>query len=412
MKKFILSFFIVSLVYLPLPAAAAAKATAEKILPLSQIGGYFLLQKESYNRIWYVNPGDKQRYALDDEATIINTLRSLGRDISAKDLANIPTRANQKADSKLVNRLRGYILIPDDDEETLWYLNPANGWRYPFTDGKTALDLIGRLAKKASNQQLAAAGMNQSQIAFDGLFNNIAHVGYDGVGYEKTYYGDQILPLASMTKLMTALALLDLNPDWDRKVTITKSQIDYPSEIVGGDATSEIEIKVGDRIAIKDLWVAMLVASSNQSAVALADATSLTKEEFVGLMNKKTRDLGLKKTVFYDVTGLDARNVTTPKEMAIIANLAFASDKIAGTSIITGYQVPATDTENNTRLIEIINRNNSLLQYQPQGVKTGYLVEAQRTVSLKVNGKIIVVMHALSMAQRNRVISKLLGIDG
>ena len=72
----------------------------------------------------------------------------------------------------------------------------------------------------------------------------------------------------------------------------------------------------------------MLLASSNQSAVALAESTGLSRAEFVSQMNAKAQELGLVKTIFYDIAGLDSHNVSTAREMALIAQEAFSQPEI------------------------------------------------------------------------------------
>jgi hypothetical protein len=395
---------------MPFPAEAAVKKTVKKevLLTAKQLAGKILIQKESYNRPWYVNPKDGQRYYLNKGNMAFVVLRSLGSNIAAKDLDKIPAAPGKKGDQKLVSRLLGQILIPLNENDRIWYLNPANGIRYLLENNDSINSQISRLGKIVSNNQLKIAPMNQTQLAFDTTFNDVAFVKYDGENFTDGYNADLILPPASMTKLMTALVLIDQNLDWQKKVIISDEQIAYPATLSGGDKTSEIDFKPGDEVLLGDLLVSLLVASSNQSSVALADATGFSRREFISLMNKKALALGLKKTIFYDVSGLDSHNVTTPKEMAIMAQAAFAQPLIAQTTIINDYQIPVIDILGRSKMIEVLNRNKSLMQYEPDGVKTGFLVEAQRTVSLKKNGNIIVVMHALSMNQRNKIIEKLL----
>ena len=207
---------------------------------------------------------------------------------------------------------------------------------------------------------------------------------------------------------MTALVLLDQKIDWDKKIIITDDEINYPKTLVGDDATSEIGCVSGDEMTFSDWWVAMLLSSSNQAAITLVDSTGISRDAFVKLMNDKAKQMGLKKTIFYDVTGLNADNVTTPQEMAKIAYTAFANSKIAENSVLPEYAISAIDAAGNAKNITIDNRNYSLMQFNPSGAKVGYLAEAQRTVAIKKGGNIIVVMHALSMNQRNNIITKLI----
>jgi hypothetical protein len=370
------------------------------------MSGKFLLQTELYGRIWYVNPDNKQRYYITKGDEGYQTLLSLALTISEKDLIKIPENKKQRGDAKIINRLLGRILW-DNTQKQLWYLNPLTKTRI-LIDPQSAVKSLSPTLTGVKNKHLALIPMNNVQIAFDGTFNSVAHVKFDGRNFSNGYYADKVLPPASMTKLMTAIVLMDLKFDFNQLIQINDEQISYPSYYAGGDKTSEIDLVSGDWLSANDLFVALLVASSNQSAAILADATGLSRAEFINLMNKKAKSLGLKKTVFHDVSGLDSHNLTTAKEMAIIAKTAFDNPIIAQTSIIKEYTIQAQDKDLNQKNIPVQNRNFSLLQFNPEGVKTGYLVEAQRTMCLKKGNDIIVVMHALSMNQRNNIINKLL----
>ena len=250
--------------------------------------------------------------------------------------------------------------------------------------------------------------MNDTQVVADTTFDDVAAVGWSDGKFYGERHADQILPLASMSKLVTALVLLDQAPVWDAAVTITADHIRYPRDYVGDDATSEVDLKAGDRIDFGDLWTAMLCSSSNQAAVALVDFTGLPRAEFIRLMNAKVREFGLTHTVFYDVAGLDAHNVSTPREFAEIARVAFDIPRVSDASVTTEAVAIATAADGTSREVKIINRNYSLLKFGANAAKTGYLVEAQRNVVLRKDDTIVVVMHARSMTERNQLLTELL----
>lgn len=239
---------------------------------------------------------------------------------------------------------------------------------------------------------------------------SVTYVKYTGGKVVASSQADKQLPPASMTKLMTALVILDHKPDWGQKVTITQAELDYPKIWVGNDTTSEVSLKVGDTVTVYDLWIAMLVASSNQSARALVDAIGMTHSDFVAEMNAKAKSLGLKQTIFNDVAGLSTKTLTTAREMAVIAHEAFAQSAIIRGSAVSNYTIVATAADGKPHNITVANRNYSLQQFAPDAAKVGFLVEAQRTVSIKKGDVIVVVMHAMSMAERNTILHKLLGV--
>jgi len=156
------------------------------------------------------------------------------------------------------------------------------------------------------------------------------------------------------------------------------------------------------------LWVGMLAASSNQSAYILANHSGTSTESFVKNMNKKAKELGLKKTKFIEMSGLSADNVSTAEEFAKIAKTAFADLRIADATGSTNYTFNVIQSNGTTRSVTVNNRNYSLLAMGPRASKSGYLVEAQRNAVIEKNGEIIIAMHCYSLDQRNSIISNLI----
>ncbi len=217
------------------------------------------------------------------------------------------------------------------------------------------------------------------------------------------------LPLASLTKLMTAVILAKQNLNFNKKVIITKEEISYVNPYIeAGDVTSQINLKAGDKVAINDLWNAMLIASSNEAAIALVDNSGLSRKEFVAAMNRQAKSWGLKSTYFTEVSGIDPKNIGTALEMAIIAQKAYAYPSIRLASAKASYKFRDLISG---RRISVISRNSSLLAMKPLGMKVGYLVEAKINVALRLKkglkDRVIVVLHAVNNALRNREINRL-----
>lgn len=428
-KIFLLVTSVISIAFfVPASAFAADNSLAKRL------NGRILLQVESYGRAWYVNPTNNTRYYLKDGATAYKIMSELGLGISNTNLAKIPTDATRPRNSKLASRLSGRILLQVESRGEAWYVNPTDNRRYYLKDGEAAYKLMKKFALGVSNADLRAITMNSTQIVQDTAFDDVAYVLLRDGKIISGKNENQILPPASMSKLITALVLLDQTPanpvreltrgiepdpirssisngafsngvNWDQAITITQAQLDYPASLVGDDTTSEVKLQNGDVVSAYDLWVSMLVASSNQATIALVDSSGLSRKDFVKAMNQKAENLGLKRTRFYDPTGLDAHNVTTPYEMAIIAKAAFSKPEISQTTLRDDYTISTRNTP--PREIKVNNHNASLRIYQPDAVKVGFLVEAQRCVALKKGEDIIVVMHARSMKERNRILDKL-----
>ncbi len=302
-----------------------------------------------------------------------------------------------------------------------YYSGPLTGYYYKQTrkavdkylaDKAAVKALADKKAKEAKEAAELAAKEAEGRVATDTkpVFNDVAYVVYDGKNYYQPYFADQILPLASLSKLMTALVILDHQPDWNKMVTITEEEINYPYTLQATGTTSEVGLHYGDQARFYDLWVAMLVASSNQSAVILADNVGISRQQFILEMNAKAAALGLGNTKFEEMTGLSAKNISTAKEFAIIAAAAFNKLEVLEASRLLEYGFSVAPSDGASRLVSVINRNLSLMAFSPDAAKTGFLVEAQRNATIKKNGRIIVVLHALSMKQRNDTVKRL--IDG
>lgn len=157
---------------------------------------------------------------------------------------------------------------------------------------------------------------------------------------------DKQLPVASLTKLMTALVALERLP-LNRKVRVPSYIRKVPKSVVG--------LKPGDRISVRDLLHGLLIASGNDCAETLASAFPGGRHRFISAMNRKARALGARRTRFYTPSGLDQRlvrkkkngkrrvrvrsNVSTAREIAMIARKAFANKTIKAISGKKGYVI-------------------------------------------------------------------------
>ncbi|MBP6943112.1 MAG: D-alanyl-D-alanine carboxypeptidase [Candidatus Buchananbacteria bacterium] len=401
MKKIIAVFAIIVSLGLPISTFAATKPVSKPIpkeYSVAELKGRVVLQSGT-SRLWYIDPITAERVYLRD-ATAFNKLRSTAKIVTAAALKAIPTVA-----TKTKNTSNAGLFIATSSSSSVWYVNPASGVRYQISDLPTLSRAVKVIGLEATATALQELPMRDAATQFDPLFGGIAYAKVANGELVTGSNSEQVLPLASLSKVMTALVLIDFNLDWDREVTVTAEQINYPRTQVGGDATSEVPLKAGDRVKISDLWVALMAASSNQSAVILADSTGLTRKEFAAKMNEKVAALGLTKTRYVEMSGLSVDNISTAREMAIIGGAAFADPRIADASRIVQYDFNVVDKAGNLRSVPVRNRNLSLFNLGATAAKTGYLVEARLNVALQKDGATIVVLHASTNAQRNQIIS-------
>ena len=173
---------------------------------------------------------------------------------------------------------------------------------------------------------------------------------------------DERRPMASTTKIMTALVVLEhCSPD--EVVTVDPRAV--------GIEGSSIYLYKGEQITVKDLLYGLLLSSANDAATALAIHTAGSEEAFVALMNKKATALGLRDTHFCNPHGLHHEaHYTTARELAILTAAALEDARFAEIVATRRYAAPQQGT-NATRLF--LNHNRLLGRVDGViGVKTGY----------------------------------------
>ncbi len=135
---------------------------------------------------------------------------------------------------------------------------------------------------------------------------------------------NEVRPLASITKLMSVMVLLDLSPNWNASATITED-----------DLAGDHHVEVGETFSLDDLWHTALIGSSNTAINALVRSTKLTTEEFVLKMNQKAKALRLGSAFFDEPTGLSDKNVASALDTARLLIDALKFEKIY-TTVQTG----------------------------------------------------------------------------
>jgi D-alanyl-D-alanine carboxypeptidase (penicillin-binding protein 5/6) len=170
-------------------------------------------------------------------------------------------------------------------------------------------------------------------------------------------------PIASLTKIMTALLAMErLDPD--HVVTVRSDAV--PGSVVG---LSELGLRAGERIDVRDLLYGLMLASANDAAVALADAMSGSAHDFIPEMNRRASHLGLAHTRFFSPNGLDDRGYSTPRDLFSLTRAAYEQPLFTR---ITGTRF-ADVSGPNGKPRHLQNRNVLLWLYPGAfGVKTGY----------------------------------------
>ena len=179
----------------------------------------------------------------------------------------------------------------------------------------------------------------------------------------------RVAPIASLTKLMTAMVFLDQKPDLDMTVTLIDADFDGEGKAV---------LPSGETFTKRDLLKAMLVGSVNAAANALA-RTSGGKEKFVELMNQKAKELKLKSPTFADPSGVDPRNRANAADVAALLSIASGKKDIRDSSELSSVTIHGITGNRDFRIDSTNLLLGSFLNKKPFRVvaaKTGSLPEA------------------------------------
>ncbi len=181
---------------------------------------------------------------------------------------------------------------------------------------------------------------------------------------------EEVRSVASISKIMTAVVAIE-NAKPSDVVTVGEEIL----SIYG----SNIYVSVGEKMTMKDLLYGLLLRSGNDAAVVIANFICDNEEEFVKLMNKKAKEIGMKNTTFINAHGLDddtSGNLSTAYDMALLSSYANQYDlyrEIVGTKKYT--------TKTDVKSYVWYNRNKLLSKYEfATGGKNGYTPKAGRTL--------------------------------
>lgn len=182
--------------------------------------------------------------------------------------------------------------------------------------------------------------------------------------YGKNY--NQTMPIASITKLMTAMVVLDAGLDMNDPVTITNDDVDKLRN-------THSRLSIGTILTRADMMLIALMASENRAAAALARSYPGGTQAAIAAMNRKAAKLGMTHTRFLDGTGLSGDNTSTPGDLAKMVQAAYRYADIRAFSTTPQYQVHSRG-----HLLQY--KNTNLLVKEPNwdiGVsKTGFINEA------------------------------------
>ena len=203
------------------------------------------------------------------------------------------------------------------------------------------------------------------------------------------------LPIASITKLMTSLVVLDSHPAMDEMITVTTDDLDT-------EKFSSSRLAVGTTLSRRDMLHLALMSSENRAAHALARNYPGGLDAAIAAMNVKARVLGMTSAEFHDPTGLTSRNVASAEDLVKLVNAASADPTIREFSTDPNYSVPVG------RRVLAFHNTNSLVANPAWDIivqKTGYISEAGKCLVMKavIEGRSVVIVLLDSFGKFTRL---------
>lgn len=204
-----------------------------------------------------------------------------------------------------------------------------------------------------------------------------------------------VLPIASITKLMTGLLVSESKLPMDELITITQSDVDM-------EKGSSSRLSVGTQLSRGELLHLALMSSENRAAHALGRNYPGGLETFVNLMNGRARMLGMHDTSYVEPTGLSSKNQSSARDLATLVNFAHGDPTLRELSTSTGYEVAVG------RRTLRYNNTNRLVKNPAWDIglqKTGYISEAGQCLVMqaRVAGRKLIMVFLDSAGKLSRV---------
>ncbi|MEO6032612.1 MAG: D-alanyl-D-alanine endopeptidase [Burkholderiaceae bacterium] len=204
-----------------------------------------------------------------------------------------------------------------------------------------------------------------------------------------------VLPIASLTKLMTALVVTEAKQPFDETLTVTQDDVDT-------EKFSRSRLRVGTQLTREEMLHLALMSSENRAAHALGRNYPGGLDAFVAAMNRKARELGMGDTHYVEPTGLSSKNQSSARDLATLVKVAHEVKVIRDMSTSQEYEV-----EVGNRPMQFLTTNalvrNPLWDIGLQ--KTGYITEAGRCLVMQATmaGRQLIMVFLDSTGKYSRI---------
>jgi D-alanyl-D-alanine endopeptidase (penicillin-binding protein 7) len=207
--------------------------------------------------------------------------------------------------------------------------------------------------------------------------------------------GNTVLPIASLTKLMTGVVLSEARLPMNEQITITQDDVDT-------EKGSRSRLTVGTTLTRAEMLHLALMSSENRAASALGRTYPGGLQEFVRLMNAKAKQLGMRATRYVEPTGLSSQNQSSAQDLAILVNAAYKDQAVREYSTSPGYEVAV-----GARTLQY-NTTNRLIKNPEWDIglqKTGYISEAGQCLVMqtKIAGRKLIMVFLDSAGKLSRL---------
>ncbi len=204
-----------------------------------------------------------------------------------------------------------------------------------------------------------------------------------------------VLPIASLTKLMTGVIVSGAKLPLDEMITVTQDDVDTEKH-------SRSRLSVGTTLTRGELLHLALMSSENRAAHALGRTYPGGMTTFVSLMNAKAKMLGMRDTSYAEPTGLSSRNQSSAQDLATLVNAAHGDPMLRELTTSTGYQVAVGN-----RTLQF-NNTNRLVKNPDWDIglqKTGYISEAGQCLVMqtKIAGRKLIMVFLDSAGKLSRL---------
>lgn len=204
-----------------------------------------------------------------------------------------------------------------------------------------------------------------------------------------------VLPIASLTKLMTGVLVSEARLPLDEMLEITQADVDT-------EKGSSSRLRVGTHLSRGELLHLALMSSENRAAHALGRTYPGGLSTFVGLMNLKARQLGMVDTQYVEPTGLSSRNQSSAKDLATLVSYAYGDVTLREMSTSVGHQV---EVGNRTLQFNNTNRLVKSPEWDIGLQKTGYISEAGQCLVMqaRIAGRKLILVFLDSAGKLTRL---------